>query len=1074
MAGDNLVEYIIKIDTKKGKVQLNKLSKELKDTQKDLIKTGVVGKASMQKVAVGAKQAKVAISSLRSGLGLLVTGLTGAAGGLFMLSKAQADYVNQLNDTSTRTGINIKALAGLKLAAEGSGKSFSSVERGLDRFIPKMAEAASGTGKTAKFFDALGVKVTDANGKLRDGNGVFQDTIRQMAKIKDSTTKNAFAFEIFGQQAGAALIQSGAIDNMDSFIEKAEELGPALDENGIKKAAEFQTGWTELKMGALAGIESIMEGITGKDGLGASMSSLAVDFNNFGINFKNFMGDLGLAWEGLKIYAHGLWTELKRLADIAPFRATSVIAESMYDLATEKTPDWASEAGLSESDIRAMRKLGFSMEDDPSIAEPENLFQRGVARRADNINNLNKIADEVIDLLDKHGDKVKKRADSYDKVQKHYENLRMAEAMGMGTPGTYTAEDYKRENIHAFGDKEGTEYRKKITTAEMPVASVLMLGDELQHTFTYDDQAQADLKAISDFLHKRDANFAKKFKGIIDAGRKKRKEDIEAAAAAAEKTGQDAEAAKNAMKSGDEIVLPTIAGETGTGAGGDSVANRLAEEKRDLIREQLSLQMSLLNAAEKFTAELDKEIIKYQSIISAADAGLTTAENRELAEQNLNLVLAKREKLQSGKMAEEEKASSKLTNELVDLKAKIQSVNSELLNNEISAEQASREMMSLQNAISKIKEASDDLDMEWLDEISPHIADSIRKMNDQRIKGIDATFDHFNKSVDAAVAKMKSLESFNMAVNVTTEMLKLAGGDILGGAQGITSALQASGLISATAGAITGGALTILQGLNSLGSVLEQAGDSAMQEHIDRLIDKQENILGRGLEEEEIEAIKNGISEAQEKEIRQQAALDVAAEQAKQTMQNIELALKLLGPILFEVLPPILVEFAARIVAAIVKLPQLLMGSFWKGLVNLMQWVARVIVDAITLDKGEIKEGLAKTGRFLLAVATLGVSELFMDDKRKGGRFISARSGVRFTGSSDAMAQLHRNEFVVAESGARPQGVERIMQQQAGGGGINININSTITERGAIEELVRRIEREFLTFGTARSELFAG
>ena len=73
---------------------------------------------------------------------------------------------------------------------------------------------------------------------------------------------------------------------------------------------------------------------------------------------------------------------------------------------------------------------------------------------------------------------------------------------------------------------------------------------------------------------------------------------------------------------------------------------------------------------------------------------------------------------------------------------------------------------------------------------------------------------------------------------------------------------------------------------------------------------------------------------------------------------------------------------------------------------------------------------------------------------------------------SDGLAMLHRNEFVVPESGARPQAINRIMQGQQSGGGITINVNADIVERNAVEELVRKIERQFLDFGTAKSTLF--
>ena len=68
---------------------------------------------------------------------------------------------------------------------------------------------------------------------------------------------------------------------------------------------------------------------------------------------------------------------------------------------------------------------------------------------------------------------------------------------------------------------------------------------------------------------------------------------------------------------------------------------------------------------------------------------------------------------------------------------------------------------------------------------------------------------------------------------------------------------------------------------------------------------------------------------------------------------------------------------------------------------------------------------------------------------------------------------LHRNEYVVPESGARPQAVERIMNQQNGSGMV-ININADVVDRDAVETLVRKIEQRFQSFGQFQSTLFAG
>ena len=91
-----------------------------------------------------------------------------------------------------------------------------------------------------------------------------------------------------------------------------------------------------------------------------------------------------------------------------------------------------------------------------------------------------------------------------------------------------------------------------------------------------------------------------------------------------------------------------------------------------------------------------------------------------------------------------------------------------------------------------------------------------------------------------------------------------------------------------------------------------------------------------------------------------------------------------------------------------------------------------------------------------------------------GGRIPFAESGLRFTGESTGMAVLHPGEFVVPRTGQAPQNVQRDLGSQSGGGGMTINITGDLIESNAVDELVRRIENRFLSFGGGSSPLFGG
>jgi hypothetical protein len=107
-----------------------------------------------------------------------------------------------------------------------------------------------------------------------------------------------------------------------------------------------------------------------------------------------------------------------------------------------------------------------------------------------------------------------------------------------------------------------------------------------------------------------------------------------------------------------------------------------------------------------------------------------------------------------------------------------------------------------------------------------------------------------------------------------------------------------------------------------------------------------------------------------------------------------------------------------------------------------------------------------------------GISRFFDPNRQTfmgGGRFVpSAQGGIRFTGMQDGLAMLHRGEFVVPQSGQRPQQVDRQLNNTTGGG-MTININSAVVDRNAVDALVREIEIRFNNqFGTSSSSLFGG
>ena len=197
--------------------------------------------------------------------------IVGVAGSVVALSQAFADLQNELADASARTGVAVETLAGLRLAAEGSGLEFRALEAGLNRLPKAMADAARGTGAAAQAFETLGVDVHDASGALRDSDDVLRDTFEALAAIENPAEKAALAIDLLGQRAGPAFIQSGAIDNLDAFVALATEFGVDVGPKAAASAAEFQRAIATLKTVSQGALFDFVDSLGGPGGINAAL-----------------------------------------------------------------------------------------------------------------------------------------------------------------------------------------------------------------------------------------------------------------------------------------------------------------------------------------------------------------------------------------------------------------------------------------------------------------------------------------------------------------------------------------------------------------------------------------------------------------------------------------------------------------------------------------------------------------------------------------------------------------------------------------------------------------------------------
>jgi len=324
-------------------------------------------KQAERAAAKAAKANKRQFKRMADGAAMAATAIVGVAGSVVALSQAFADLQNELADASARTGVAVETLAGLRLAAEGSGLEFSKLEAGLGKLPKAMADAARGTGAAARAFDDLQVKVEKSPGVFRDTNDVLRDTFEAISALPDTASKAAAAMDIFGLKAGPAFLQSGAIDNMEAFVALATEFGVDVGPKAAASAAEFQRQMATLKTVSQGALFDFVDSLGGPGGINGllEVSIRAVIvlgevasgvFETIGEQIQNVAGPLvEVAYSLSQGDIAGAFKSLQRNQEEILAGATGSFAPvAVYRLGAAALDDMASGAAKADRAIAAL------------------------------------------------------------------------------------------------------------------------------------------------------------------------------------------------------------------------------------------------------------------------------------------------------------------------------------------------------------------------------------------------------------------------------------------------------------------------------------------------------------------------------------------------------------------------------------------------------------------------------------------------------------------------------------------------------------------------------------------------
>ena len=253
------------------------------------------GSAERTSQSVSQKMKKVGKS-----VAMVAAGFAAAAGATVAFGQKVADLTNELVDASTKTGIAVDTLAGLRLAAEGSGLGFANLEGGLIKFQTSMLDASKGSKELSTIFKDLGVDVEDVtDGSLRSADDVFNETIKSLGEMGSETERNALSMKLFGRSAGPGLIQSGALQNLESMKQLATEFGVSINEDAIGSMANFQREMANFGLVSDGVMQKVIESVAGKNGLNNGIEGATQVMIYLGSITGDVVGLMGQSFENM-------------------------------------------------------------------------------------------------------------------------------------------------------------------------------------------------------------------------------------------------------------------------------------------------------------------------------------------------------------------------------------------------------------------------------------------------------------------------------------------------------------------------------------------------------------------------------------------------------------------------------------------------------------------------------------------------------------------------------------------------------------------------------------------------------
>lgn len=204
------------------------------------------------------------------------TAAAAVAASIGALTVKSGKWADDINTMSKVYSIGTGELQKYAAAADLVDVNVETIAKSHVKLEKQMMSASKGTGASAEAFEKLGVSVTNADGSLRKGDDVWQDTIKALGSMENETERDALAMQLMGKSAAELnpLIEDGGetykqvADTMSKYgldfidqetLDQANEFNDAIDTMKMVGLVAFQQLGTQLAAYLAPAIEKVVD-----------------------------------------------------------------------------------------------------------------------------------------------------------------------------------------------------------------------------------------------------------------------------------------------------------------------------------------------------------------------------------------------------------------------------------------------------------------------------------------------------------------------------------------------------------------------------------------------------------------------------------------------------------------------------------------------------------------------------------------------------------------------------------------------------------------------------------------------